>query len=89
MHLSLRHQCGYYVILGDVARRLYQRREMAEARKRAAQAAADHPIDPATGRPFFQPAINHRANLGSRNLQGLPVGDYLYSKWCLSPVFPN
>lgn len=69
------------MIWGDVASRLYQRREIAEARKRAAQAAADHPIDHATGRPFFTPAINERAHLGRRNLQGLPVGDYLYSKW--------
>ncbi len=54
---------------------------MAEARKRAAQAAADNPIDPATGRPFFTPAINQSAHLRRRNIQGLPVGDYLYSKW--------
>ncbi|EIE23420.1 hypothetical protein COCSUDRAFT_41669 [Coccomyxa subellipsoidea C-169] len=65
----------------DLAERLYQRREMAEARKRAAQAAADHPIDPATGRPFFTPAINQSTHLRRRNTQGLPVGDYLYSKW--------
>ncbi|BDA47284.1 hypothetical protein COCOBI_10-1300 [Coccomyxa sp. Obi] len=65
----------------DLAERLYQRREIAEAKKRAAQAAAAHPIDPATGRPLFRPAINDLANLGRRNTQRLPVGEYLYSKW--------
>ena len=57
--------------------------EKAEARRRAAQHAADHPIDPATGRPFFEPATGRGpAAAAARNRQGLPVGEYLYSKWC-------
>jgi hypothetical protein len=57
--------------------------ERAKARHRAAQHAADHPIDPQTGRPFFHPAINSRAPVGRRNAAHLPVGEYLYSKWCV------
>ena len=48
-----------------------------EAKMAAVRAAAEHPVDPATGRPFFQPAIG-RAPHYRRNQKGLPVGDYLY-----------
>ena len=48
-----------------------------EAKLAAVRAAAEHPVDPATGRPFFQPAIG-RAPHYRRNQHGLPVGDYLY-----------
>ena len=50
-----------------------------EAKLAAVRAAAEHPVDPATGRPFFQPAIG-RAPHYRRNQHGLPVGDYLYGR---------
>ncbi|DBA69215.1 TPA: hypothetical protein ACH3X2_013046 [Trebouxia sp. C0005] len=37
--------------------RLYERRKKMEAKLAAVRAAAEHPVDPATGRPLFQPAI--------------------------------
>ena len=48
-----------------------------EAKLAAVRAAAEHPVDPATGRPFFHPATG-RAPHHRRNQHGLPVGDYLY-----------
>ncbi len=48
-----------------------------EAKLAAVRAAAEHPMDPATGRPLFQPAIG-RAPHYRRNQHGLPVGEYLY-----------
>lgn len=48
-----------------------------EAKLAAVRAAAEHPVDPTTGRPFFQPATG-RAPHYRRNQHGLPVGDYLY-----------
>ena len=57
--------------------RLYERRKKMEAKLAAVRAAAEHPVDPATGRPFFQPAIGRGPHY-RRNQHGLPVGDYLY-----------
>jgi hypothetical protein len=57
--------------------RLYERRKKMEAKLAAVRAAAEHPVDPATGRPLFQPAIG-RAPHYRRNQHGLPVGEYLY-----------
>lgn len=57
--------------------RLYERRKKMEAKLAAVRAAAEHPMDPATGRPLFQPAIG-RAPHYHRNQHGLPVGEYLY-----------
>ena len=50
-----------------------------QAKLAAVKAAADHPIDPSTGRPLFHPTIG-RAPHYRRNQHGLPVGDYLYGK---------
>ncbi|KAL3139442.1 hypothetical protein ABBQ38_003772 [Trebouxia sp. C0009 RCD-2024] len=61
----------------SVSDRLYERRKKMEAKMAAVRAAAEHPVDPTTGRPFFQPAIG-RAPHYRRNQKGLPVGDYLY-----------
>lgn len=60
--------------------RLYRRMEKAKARSRAAQYVSD--VDPKTGRLFFRPHINRSASAGRRNSEGLPVGEYLYGKWC-------
>ena len=57
--------------------RLYERRKKMEVKLAAVRAAAEHPVDPATGRPLFQPATG-RAPHYRRNQHGLPVGDYLY-----------
>ena len=59
--------------------RLHAAKDKAEARRRAALYAADHPIDPATGRPFFHPQTGRAPE--ARNKQGMPVGDWLYTKW--------
>ncbi|DBA68524.1 TPA: hypothetical protein ACH3X2_013618 [Trebouxia sp. C0005] len=61
----------------NVSDRLYERRKKMEAKLAAVRAAAEHPVDPATGRPLFQPAIG-RAPHHRRNQHGLPVGEYLY-----------
>ena len=61
----------------ESACRLYERRKKMEAKLAAVRAAAEHPVDPTTGRPFFQPATG-RAPHYRRNQHGLPVGDYLY-----------
>lgn len=61
----------------DFPCRLYERRKKMEAKLAAVRAAAEHPVDPATGRPLFQPAIG-RAPHYRRNQHGLPVGEYLY-----------
>ena len=60
--------------------RLHAAKEKADARRRAALYAADHPIDPATGRPFFHPETGRGP--AARNKQGMPVGEWLYTKWC-------
>ena len=52
--------------------RLHAAKDKAEARRRAALYAADHPIDPATGRPFFHPQTGRAPE--ARNKQGMPVG---------------
>lgn len=58
-----------------------------EAKLAAVRAAAEHPVDPATGRPFFQPAIGRAPHYG-RNQKGLPVGDYLYGMRSASAYLP-
>ena len=60
--------------------RLHAAKEKADARRRAALYAADHPIDPATGRPFFHPETGRGP--AARNKHGMPVGEWLYTKWC-------
>ena len=60
--------------------RLHAAKEKADAGRRAALYAADHPIDPATGRPFFHPETGRGP--AARNKQGMPVGEWLYTKWC-------
>ncbi|CAL5220772.1 g2838 [Coccomyxa viridis] len=67
---------------GNLAERLHAAKDKAEARRRAALYAADHPIDPATGRPFFHPQTGRGP--AARNKEGLPVGDWLYTKWAES-----
>ncbi|CAK0783303.1 hypothetical protein CVIRNUC_006502 [Coccomyxa viridis] len=64
---------------GNLAERLHAAMEKADARRRAALYAADHPIDPATGRPFFHPETGRGP--AARNKQGMPVGEWLYTKW--------
>ena len=62
--------------------RLYRAKEKMEARARAAQHAAAHPVDAETGRPWFAPATGRPPRLAAlRQRQGLPVGEYLYGKW--------
>ena len=58
-----------------------------EAKLAAVRAAAEHPVDPTTGRPFFQPATG-RAPHYRRNQHGLPVGDYLYGMRSVLSVVP-
>ncbi len=74
-------QCGQHIriltALCDFPCRLYERRKKMEAKLAAVRAAAEHPVDPATGRLLFQPAIG-RAPHYRRNQHGLPVGEYLY-----------
>ena len=64
----------------DVQCRLHAAKEKADTRRRAALYAADHPIDPATGRPFFNPETGRGP--AARNKEGMPVGQWLYTKWC-------
>jgi len=73
------HVAAYHLIhhIVHFPCRLYERRKKMEAKLAAVRAAAEHPVDPATGRPLFQPAIG-RAPHYRRNQHGLPVGEYLY-----------
>ena len=75
--------CTIFKRLLSPWRRLHAAKDKAEARRRAALYAADHPIDPATGRPFFHPQTGRGP--AARNKQGLPVGEWLYTKWCAAP----
>lgn len=45
----------------------------------AARKLAEQQIDPATGRPFFEPQVNPAGARAAGRHQGQSVGDYLYS----------
>ena len=59
--------------------RLYENgrkvQEHLEAERRNAE---EHPVDPATGQPFFHPQIG-RGPKHQRNEQNKPIGDYLHN----------
>eukprot|EP00887_Chlorella_sp_A99_P002366 scaffold10.g2366.t1 len=67
----------------DVAARLLERGRRYQERLAAAQEALAHPVDPATGRPLFQPETCRPPRF-QRKPEGVPVGDHLYqisSEW--------
>ncbi len=54
--------------------------KLAEARKQA-----EHPLDPVTGQPFYQPKIGRPPSY-QRNHADLPIGEYLYGmRWVPVP----
>lgn len=64
--------------------RLYKLKAKSDARAAAAAAEAEHPRDPATGRPLFVPATG-RPPAHDRNRAGVPIGEYLYRMQCAPP----
>ncbi|KAK9818631.1 hypothetical protein WJX74_005925 [Apatococcus lobatus] len=57
--------------------RMEQHEQMANTRRDAEKYKGQHPLDPDTGRPLFQP-LTGRPPAANRNQAHMPVGDYLY-----------
>jgi len=75
---------GPYTSEPGPKRRLHKLKARSDARAAAAAAEAEHPRDPATGRPLFAPATG-RAPVHERNHAGVPIGEYLYRMQCVAP----
>ena len=69
--VSKRYVCWLY--------RLYENaRKVQEHLEAERRNAAEHPVDPATGQPFFHPQTG-RGPKHQRNQQNKPIGDYLHN----------
>ncbi|KAK9823252.1 hypothetical protein WJX72_001357 [[Myrmecia] bisecta] len=60
-----------------IAERLYERRRKVDNKLAEARKQAEHPLDPVTGQPFYQPKIGRPPSY-QRNHAELPIGEYLY-----------
>ena len=66
--------------------RMEQHEQLATSRRYAEKQKGEHPLDPATGQPLFQP-ITGRPPAAQRNQAHMPVGDYLYGLKCVQCTY--
>ena len=72
LHRSVTHSGCWLYRLYENARKV---QEHLETERRNAE---EHPVDPATGQPFFHPQVG-RGPKHQRNEQNMPIGDYLHN----------